>query len=399
MDPRRKKQLSIGAIALVVVAMLTYGFWPKPISVDTGLVERKGMELTIEEEGKTRVKDKYIISAPVAGMLQRIGFETGDYIRAGTTVARIKPSAPNLLDERQFAISNARLNAAQAALDQAKENLRLAAEEAAYNEKELIRIEQLHKNGIGSDQDLDRAKLANQRAQANKKSAEFGVKIAEHELESAKASVQWAQQSQTTTDDILEIQSPVDGYLLEVPNKSERPVLTGEALMQVGDLKSLEIKVDVLSSDAVQIHPSTKVRIKRWGGDCILEGSVRIIEPAGYTKISALGVEEQRVPVIIDITSKEEDWDRLGDSYRIVAEFIIWQGENVLQVPTSALFRSGDEWALFTLEGGKAHRKTVKVGHQSGLNAEILDGLDEGETVLTHPDERIEDGVRVTPRT
>jgi len=398
MDPRRKKQLSIVIVALLIVAGLAYGFWPNPITVDTGTVRREPMELTIEEEGKTRVKDKYVISAPVSGMLQRIQFETGDHVTAGMNVARIKPSAPNLLDERQLAISNARLSAAEAALDQAKENLRLAKEEASYNEKERIRVENLHKNGVGTDQDLDRAILADRRAQANKNSAEFGVKIAEHELESAKASVQWAQHSQSNTDDILEIQSPVDGYLLDVPNRSERPVLTGESLIEVGDLKSLEIRVDVLSSDAVQIQPSTKVRIKRWGGDCILNGRVRVIEPAGYTKISALGVEEQRVPIIVDITSNEKDWSRLGDSYRVVAEFIIWTGENVLQVPTSALFRSSDDWALFTLENGRSQRKTVKVGHQSGLNAEILDGLKEGETVLTHPDERIEDGVRVKSR-
>ncbi|HKK45268.1 MAG TPA: hypothetical protein VJ964_07095, partial [Balneolaceae bacterium] len=210
MDPRRKKQLTIGVIAVVILAGLAYGFWPKPIAVDTGIVSLKSMELTIEEEGKTRVKDKYAIATPVSGMLQRIQFEAGDYLRAGMVVARIKPAAPNLLDERQLAISNASLSAAQAALDQAKESLKLASEESAYNEKERIRVENLHENGVGTDQDLDRAILADRRAQANKKSAEFGVKIARHELESARASVQWAQHSQSTDDDILEIRSPVD---------------------------------------------------------------------------------------------------------------------------------------------------------------------------------------------
>lgn len=389
--------MGISTIALIVAAGLTYGFWPNPITVDTGKASRNSMELTIEEEGMTRVKDRYIISVPVTGTVQRIGLEVGDHVRSGTIVARVKPTAPTLLDERQLAISTARLNSAEAALQQARENLKLATEEAAYNLKEFQRIEQLHKNGIGSDRDLDRADLANRRAHANKKSAEFGVNIAEHELESARAAIRWAQRT-PPSDDILEIKSPVGGYLLSIPNKSERPVLTGEALMEVGDMQSLEIRVDVLSSDAIQILPSTKVRIKRWGGDCILEGSVRVIEPAGYTKISALGVEEQRVPVIIDITSDKKAWSRLGDGYRVVAEFIIWEGTDVLQVPTSALFRIGDEWALFVLEDGKAYRRTVNVGHQSGLFAEILGGLKQGETVLTHPDERIEDGIRVESR-
>jgi len=397
MDPRRKKQIGIGITIFIVISGLVYGFWPKPITVDTGNVERKLMEMTIEEEGKTRVKDHYLIAAPVAGMLQRITLEAGDYIAAGTVIARIKPTAPNLLDERQLAISNARLNAADAALDQAEENLRLAIEEAEYNQRELTRIRNLHQNGVGSDQDLDKAKLANQRTQASRNSAEFGVKIARYELESARAAVQWAQHS-NTDNDILEIKSPVEGYLLDVSNKSERPVLTGEPLIKLGDLKSLEIRVDVLSSDAIQIRPGTNVRIKRWGGDCILNGSVRMVEPAGYTKISALGVEEQRVPVIVDITSEEQAWSRLGDSYRVVVEFILWHAENVLRVPTSALFRTGEYWSLFTLENGKAHQKNVTVGHQSGLYAEILNGIDEGEVVLTHPDRRIEDGVRVEAR-
>lgn len=397
MDPRRKKQIGIAVVIFIVIGGLVYGFWPEPITVDTGTVERKSMEVTIEEEGKTRVKDHYLLAAPVAGTLQRISFEAGDYVAAGTVLARIKPTAPNLLDERQLAISNARLNAAKAALDQSKENLRLAIEETDYNQKELRRIQNLYQNGVGTEQDLDRAGLANRRARANKNSAEFGVKIAQHELESARAAVQWARHSDTSND-IFEIRSPVEGYLLDVPNRSERPVLTGEPLMKLGDLKSLEIRVDVLSSDAIQIRPGTKVRIKRWGGDCILNGSVRVVEPAGYTKISALGVEEQRVPVIVDITSRKQDWNRLGDSYRVIAEFILWESDNVLQVPTSALFRTGASWSLFTLLDGKAHQKEVKVGHQSGLYAEILDGIEEGETVLTHPDEQIEDGVRVKAR-
>lgn len=397
MDPRRKKQISIGGLAIIVLVVIIYGFWPKPVPVDVGRVTRGPMEVTVEEEGKTRVKDKYVISAPVSGLLQRIEYDSGDKVKEGMVVARIQPAAPGLLDERQLEVSNARLSATRAALQQAKEGLKLANEEASYAEKELNRVKGLHLNGAGTDQDLDQALIANQRAQSNKASAEFGVKIAEHELESAQAAVKWARQLKPSNE-LLVIHSPVGGYVLNVPNQSERPVMSGAPLMEVGDLHSLEVQVDVLSSDAVQIRPGTAARIMRWGGDSTLDGSVRMVEPAGYTKISALGVEEQRVPVIVDFTSNEREWDRLGDGYRVVVDFIIWKGDSVLQVPSSSLFRSGKDWALFMMTNGRARRQVVKVGHQSGLSAQILEGVKEGDLVLTHPDERIEDGVRVRLR-
>lgn len=397
MDSRRKKQIIISGLAIALLLVIIYGFWPKPIPVDVATVTRGPMEVTVEEEGKTRVKDRYVISAPVSGLLQRIDFDSGDRVKEGMIVARIQPGSPGLLDERQLEVSNARLNATQAALAQAKESLRLADEEAAYAQKELVRVKGLHQNGAGTDQDLDQAVIANQRAQSNKTSAEFGVKIAEHELESAQAAVKWARQLKPNNE-ILDIRAPVNGYILNVPNQSERPIMTGEPLMEVGDLQSLEVRVDVLSPDAVQIRPGTLTRIMRWGGDSTLDGRVRVVEPAGYTKISALGVEEQRVPVIVDFTSDEKDWNRLGDGYRVVVDFIIWKGDDVLQVPTSSLFRSGKEWALFMTKNGRAQRRIVQVGHQSGLTAEILNGVKTGDNVLTHPDERIENGVRVKPR-
>lgn len=397
MNPTRKKQLAILTLAFAVVALLTYGFWPNPIRVDTGRVTRGSMQLTVEEEGRTRVKDRYILSVPVSGILQRLELEVGSRLVAGAVVARIRPAAPVLLDERQYAVAGTRLDAARAGLEQARENLAMAIEEAAYSEKEWQRVEDLHRTGIGSDQDLDRALLANRRARTNRVSAEFGVRIAGHEVESARAALQWAVQT-PGNDNLLIIRSPVDGVVLELPNKSERPVMTGEPLLQIGNPLSLEIRADLLSTDAVRVEPATRVMVKRWGGERILEGRVRMVEPAGYTKISALGVEEQRVPVLIDLISGQELWGRLGDGYRVVAEFILWEGEEILQVPTSALFRSGEEWALFGMENGRANRRPVLIGHQTGLFTEVLGGLREGDWILTHPDERIEEGVRVEPR-
>lgn len=397
MDAKRKKQLSIGGLIVIVITGIAYGFWPKPVLVDTGKVTRGPMQLTIEEEGKTRVKDRYILAAPVSGMLDRIHLKAGDQIKAGMTVAELQPVAPELLNERQYAVTSAQLKANRAALDQARENLRMATEEASFAQKELARVENLHKAGVGSDQELDNAVIANRRTQTNKTSAEFAVKIAQHEVESTLATLQWSKQKKGN-DDLRVIRSPIDGLVLNVPNQSERPVMAGEPLLEIGDPQSLEIRVDLLSTDAVQVHPATEVLIKRWGGNTILEGSVRVVEPAGYTKISTLGVEEQRVPVIVDITSDRKLWSRLGDGYRVIADFILWEEDNVLQVPTSALFRSGKEWALFVLQNSHAIRKTVTIGHQTGLNTEIISGLKEGEVVLTHPDERIKDGVSVEPR-
>lgn len=241
---------------------------------------------------------------------------------------------------------------------------------------------------------LDNAGLAAKRAATQQASAEFSVKVAEHEVRAAESALQAFQSARG--QERISISAPVDGRLLKIHQKSEGTVQAGTPLLEIGDPKSLELKVDLLSTDAVKLVKGTQVRIKRWGSDSTLSGLVKVIEPSGYTRISALGVEEQRVPVIVEIVSPYEDWRVLGDGFRIVAEFIVWEGEEVLQVPSSSLFRTGDaEWALFIVEGGEAQLNRVDIGQQSGLYTQVVNGLEAGQRVITHPDERIEDGVAV----
>jgi HlyD family secretion protein len=388
-----KKQLYISAFVIVIVLLIIWGFLPSAISVNTDQAEVAPLEVTIEEEGKTRVTDRYTISAPVTGYILRIPFEVGDTVTAGQKLFDIQP-VPDLISARQREVAQAQLEAAKARLKQANENLDLALEEKRIADVELQRIQNLYEAGIGTEQGLDEAKLAARRAAAQKASAEFSVSVAEHEIQAAQSTLKTFQTSGQKEE--IAIAAPVSGSLLQIHKKSEGTIQAGAPILEMGDPYSLEIKVDLLSTDAVKVEPGTKVRIKRWGNDRILHGIVRRVEPSGYTRISALGVEEQRVPVIVDLVSPRDQWERLGDGFRVVAEFIIWQGDNVLQVPSSSLFRiRGDQWALFVVDDGTARVREVESGHQSGLRMQITDGLKEGETVITHPDERIEEGTRV----
>jgi HlyD family secretion protein len=397
METGKKRKFGIAALFVLIILLIVYGFWPKPIEVNVQAAVYGNLETSIEEEGITRLTDRYIISAPVFGTLERISLRPGDVVSAGGPVARLKPATPDLLNERQYLMANNRLDAARAALLQAQENHQLALEEADYQLRVMNRIQNLYENGIGAEQDLESVQLASRRGEINRISAEFAVRIAEYEVESAKAALQWPLSFSSSMDEFI-LTSPVDGVILSLPDENERPVAPGAPIMEVGDPQLLEVRVDVLSSDAVLIKPGMTVIIKRWGGDDTFTGSVRLVEPSGYTRISILGVEEQRVPVIVDIIPGNDHVHRLQNGYRVVAEFITWSGEDILQVPTSALFRSGDKWAVFTVSQNRARLQHVETGHQSGLFTEIASGLNEGELVITHPDERIEDGVKITVR-
>lgn len=391
-----KKQIYLSVFALIVILIMVWGFLPSPIPVDVDQVQEAPLEVVIEEEGITRVTDRYTISAPVTGYILRIQYKVGDSIRAGQELMQIQP-VPDLISARQREVAEAQLQTAKARLKQAEENLNLAREEKRIADIELQRIQNLYESGIGSEQGLDQAKLAARRANAQQASAEFAVKVAEYEIRAARSTLQAFQAS--GGQEQISIEAPVSGRLLKIHQKSEGTVQAGMPILEIGDPYSLEIKADLLSTDAVQVEQGTFVRIKRWGSDQILEGTVRVIEPAGYTRISALGVEEQRVPVIVDILSPHEQWKRLGDGYRVVAEFIIWESDEVLQVPSSSLFRTaGEQWALFVVDDGTAQLRKVETGQQSGLQTQIVSGLESGESVITHPDERIENEVKVEIR-
>jgi HlyD family secretion protein len=387
-------------LALVAIVMaIGYGFLPQPVLVDSAEVSRGALRVTVREEGKTRVVDRYVISAPVMGFVQRVKLEVGDLVRAGQIVARLEPPRSGVLDPRARAEAKARVDAAEATLEAAEESAHATAEQARYTETELGRARALFEAGTVARELLDRAETNARRAQADLLSAQANVKVAQHELDVARAALQHSAAENTGPPaELVPVVAPSAGRVLKRFRESEGVVNAGETLLEVGSPRTLEVEVEVLSSDAVRISPGTRVLFERWGGEQPLEGRVRTIEPFGFTKISALGVEEQRVLVIADFTEPREKWERLGDGYRVEAVFILWEGEDVLQVPTSALFRYQDGWAAFVIEEGRAQRRKVEVGHRSGLMAEVISGLAAGEKVIPHPSNDLEDGTEVTVR-
>ncbi|MGB5249337.1 MAG: HlyD family efflux transporter periplasmic adaptor subunit, partial [Gammaproteobacteria bacterium] len=274
-----------------------------------------------------------------------------------------------------------------------------ARADAEFADHELARKEQLRADGLISEDDLDRARARGRVTVANLRSAEFAVDVAQHELEAAKTALVYSTAAATGQAlEMVPVSSPVAGRVLDLIRESEGVVSPGQPLVEIGDPAALEIEVDVLSADAVRITSGTEVEFHRWGGDAPLEGVVRVVEPRGFTKISALGVEEQRVLVISDIVSPRETWERLGDGYRVEAEFIIWQEPDVLKVPAGALFRMGDAWAVYIFDDGQAQLRQIGVGRRSGLEVQVLTGLESGQTVIVHPSDDVADGVRVRNR-
>lgn len=389
----------IAVIIAVIAALLLWGFWPQPVTVEAVTVSRAPMTVSIEEEGRTRVIDRYIVSAPVDGVACRVQLEVGDPVEQGQVLLGITPLESQVLDPRSRAQAEARVAAAEAALSAAREQARVAAVEKDYAAAELERLRPLAEKGLVSGESFDRAKNAANTSAAVLRSAEFNVEVASYDLEAARTTLQY---SAATAGDApaerVPVRAPVDGRILKVHHECEGPVRTGEPLFEVGDPSALEVEVDVLSADAVKIQPGMAVLFDRWGGELPLQGRVRNIEPIGFTKISALGVEEQRVLVISDLTSPTEQWQRLGDGYRVEAQFVLWQEAEVLQVPASALFRFGEGWAVFVIEDDSARRREVSVGQRNGLTAQIIAGLAPGETVINHPSDAVEDGRSVRPR-
>ena len=394
MQLNRKTGITLTAIA--VMAALAWGFWPGPVPVEGVQVVRAPLQVTVEEEGRTRVKDRFIISAPVAGYLQRIQLEVGDTVTQGQTLAVMEPLRPEVLDPRSRARAEAQVAAAQATLKSAEEQVISTQAEDVYAQAEYRRKQKLLKDALVSQGDLDQAQTHARQAAAAGRSAEFAVEVARFDLEAAQTTLQYSISGNGAEElETVKLRAPVASRVLAIHHESEGVVVTGEDLLEIGDPAALEVAVDVLSADAVRIHPGGAVQFQRWGGELPLDGVVRIVEPAGFTKISALGVEEQRVWVIADITSPREQWLQLGDGYRVEAHFILWEAEDVLQIPASALFRHADGWAVFTIRDGKAQRVAVRIGHSNGLVTQVLSGIESGEIVIAHPDDRVEEGVCV----
>ena len=395
----RRRLGLLGFCALVVLAIV-WGFMPQPVPVETAAVVRGPLQVTVEEEGKTRVVDHFVISAPVAGFLRRVELDVGDSVKRGQELLALDPLRSTVLDPRARAEAQARVTTTQAALKGAQENVVAAAADARYWESQLARVRELHEAGTISDEELNQTEADARRTGANLRSAEFSVEVAQSELQAARTTLRHsaAQQSGQPAETVA-VHAPISGSVLKVLRESEGVVSRGEPLLEIGNPRLLEVEVELLSADAVRAGPGTRVILERWGGEAPLEARVRVVEPFGFTKISALGVEEQRVLVIADIVSPPEEWEKLGDGYRVETKFILWEEDEVLQVPSSALFRRGDQWAVFVVDGDFARLRNVQLGRRSGLTAQILSGVEAGELVITHPDDSIEAGVRVSRRT
>lgn len=390
---KNKRTLWIVFISVLVLALVVYGFWPKPIPVEVALVEKGPMAVTIEEEGATRVRDRYVVSSPVNGYARRIVLDVGDTVSQGQTLAVIEPSRSSSLDPRSTEQARARLAAARANLQRAEAERMASSAALKLAEAEFSRLRKLRESGFATSRQLDAAQAELQRSQAADRSVRFAIDVARHEVRDAEALL--SQGVRSGGSERLIVKAPVGGRVLKIHRKSEGPVNPGQSLVEIGDPAQLEVEVDVLSKDAVRIRPGSKVILTRWGGSVDLEGRVRRVEPAGFTKISALGVEEQRVWVIVDLMAPKATMGQLGDGYRVEAQFIVWAASDVLHIPSSALFRDGEGWSVFVASEGRAERRKVQVGQRSGLRAQILGGLTRGAEVIVHPPSEANDGTRI----
>lgn len=391
--------------AVVVLAAIALAFRPTAIEVETVEVRRGPLEETLDHEGRTRVRDRYAVHAPLSGSLRRVTLEEGDPVVAGTTVvATIDPPPPHLLDPRAEEQARGRVGAAQAALDEARGRLEQAEEQRRIAELDYVRIRDLSSAGDASTRERDLAEKALRLWEGDARRAAAAVRVAEADLEVARAAL--LRSSPAEGDEVsgpaeraLAVRSPVDGQVLRVHRESAGPTTVGEPLLELGDVDALEIVADYLTTDAVRIEPGLPARLHGFGLEDTIPALVRRVEPSGYTKISALGVEEQRVDVVLDLEDPASpSARRLRDGYRVEVSVVAWSNRSVLQVPEGALFRSGDDWACFRAEEGRAVLTPVRVGHRDGRSAEVLEGLRDGETVIVHPPDAVADGGRVTPR-
>lgn len=388
-----RRRIAAGLIAVIVGWGLFQGFRPQPVEADIGTASRAPLRVVIEQEGRTRVIERYVIAAPVNAFARRILLKAGDEVARGAVLAELEPVRADMPDSRRHAEAHARIAAAEAGVSAAEQRAGAAVSSALLAQKELERTRTLRAAGHVSAAALDRAVTAAELGAAERDAAQSTVSVARHELDAARTVLRYAVSGGHGR---VDVRSPVAGQVLKVLHQSEGTVAVGQPLLEIGDVRALEVEVEVLSFDAVRLHPGTRVLFERWGGEGALEGVVRTVEPAGFTKVSALGVEEQRVHVIVDFTS--DAGQRLGDGYRVEARFIVWESDDVLQIPASALFRDGDDWAVFAVEQGRAVKRRVQIGQRSGLAAQVLSGIRAGEQVIVHPDDRVKDGVRVVTR-
>jgi len=387
----------LGLLVLAAAVGSVVALRPRPVPLDVGRAARGALAVTIEESGMTRVKDRYVVSAPVAGSISRLRLDPGDVVREGDALAEIAPALSPLLDERTRAEAEARLGAATSSLGQAQAQAARAAAAKELAERELARVKKLADAGSLPSQALEQAEFEVRMRAEELSSAIFAGKVATEEVRIARVAL-GKDGGRSPRSGHVDVLAPVSGRVLRVHQKSAGVVATGAPIVEVGDPSALEVIVDLLTTDAVQVRPGTPVVLQGWGGAAPLAGRVRLIEPSGFTRPSALGVEEQRVNIVIALTDPPEQWAALGDGYRVEARLVLWQSNDVLKVPLGSVFRHGDGWAVFRVEDDTAHLTTVSVGHRSETEVEILSGVAPGAAVAVHPGDRVKDGVRVEIR-
>jgi HlyD family secretion protein len=368
---------------------------PRALKVDAARLTTGPLRVTLDEEGRTQVKRRYVVSAPLTGKLMRIELKAGDRIEEGAVLARLVPADAPLLDPRSRAEQEARLHAAEAAVAQANANVARAQVADASARDDLTRKKTLEKGSAISAHELELAASDVAGRAQDLASAQFGAKVADHQLGEARAALQRGRSGRL---DEFAIVAPAAGQVLRVLRESEGVVSAGTALVEVGDPSALEVMAEMLTVEAVRVRPGMTAFIDHWGGARALEARVKSVEPSGFTKVSALGVEEQRVRVILDLTAPATEWHALGDNYRVEVHIVAWQGDHVLRAPTAALFRRGDAWAAYVIDdAGRVHVRRLDVGAQGPDSVEVRGGAREGEVVILRPSESLREGVAVDP--
>lgn len=386
--------LALGALA--AAAGIAWFVMPQPIPVETAAVGKGRFVASVDDDGKTRIRQRYVVAAPLAGRLTRVRLKAGDPVAADDVVAAILPPPAPLLDPRSRREAEERLGTAEAALERSKAAVERAQAQAEQARTELDRTRTLAGRGASTVQALERAELAQRIADRDLRAAEFQDHAADHEVAQAKALLGRYKDGADAPTELWNVTAPVSGVVLKVLQESETVVQSGMPLMEIGDPRDLEIVTDVLSTDAVEIRPGAEVTIEHWGGPGALSGRVRRIEPAAFTKVSTLGVEEQRVNVLIDVLSPPQQWAGLGDGFQVDTRITVFTQDDIEIIPAGALFRRGDNWSVYVADNGRAQSRTIELVRRSRGFAAVRKGLAQGERVIVYPSDQVSPGVRIS---
>lgn len=396
------KRALLALLGLAIAAAFYLALRPQPVAVDTAAVSRGSLAVTVDEEGKTQIKDVYVVSAPITGTVLRAPVHVGDTVeKDSTVVAVIRPQAPTLIDVRSRAELETAVKAAEAGIALAEAELAQARSEMQFAETDLVRTETLTKKEIASERALQKAKIEVETRTAAVARGVASVAVRRRELESARVRLMLPDEQQVRRADgsscCYDVKSPESGRVLRLLAESEKTVLIGTPLIEIGNTSELEVSVELLSSDAVKVQVGARATIDGWGGPP-LAARVKRIDPSGFTKVSALGIEEQRVKTLLAFTGPQAERERLGHDFRVFAQIKVFEAQDALRVPLSALFRRGESWAAFVLKDGTAHERKLEIGERNSSFAEVRSGLEDGERIILHPNDQVSDGVRVVER-